>query len=314
MTPTSGEKNKSFPVRLWLYQSERFPLLRHGLLIASFSSSAVCVSALLRGTAQFPQTGALIVSFLVLLTLFLQLRIADEFKDAKEDACFRPERPVPRGLISLKELAITGVIVALFQAALVLSYDPPLMLMLTAVWVYMALMTAEFFVPAWLKSRLFLYMASHMLIMPLIDLLATACDWLVQGVSIPAGLAWFLVISFLNGMIIELGRKTWAPSMERPGVESYSSAWGLPLALSLWGLALVASMVCALTIAYKIDFLALAGPLFVALLLMSCVTGLSLWRHKTVKAAARLEHISGLWVFCIYLFLGLVPMMVKSWM
>jgi hypothetical protein len=81
------------------------------------------------------------------------------------------------------------------------------------------------------------------------------------------------VISFLNGMIIELGRKTWAPSMERPGVESYSSVWGLPLALSLWGLALVASMVCALTIAYKIDFLAVAGPLFVALLLMSCVTG-----------------------------------------
>jgi len=34
--------------------------------------------------------------------------------------------------------------------------------------------------------------------MPLIDLFATACDWLVADVGIPAGLAWFLALSYFN--------------------------------------------------------------------------------------------------------------------
>jgi hypothetical protein len=40
-----------------------------------------------------------------------------------------------------------------------------------------------------------------------------------------------------NGVVLELGRKTWAPQDERAGVESYSSAWGLARALSAWAAA-----------------------------------------------------------------------------
>ena len=39
--------------RWWIYQRERFPVLAHGLLIAAFSSSAVCFSQLLRGVVEF---------------------------------------------------------------------------------------------------------------------------------------------------------------------------------------------------------------------------------------------------------------------
>ena len=35
----------------------------------------------------------------------LQLRLADEFKDFEEDSRYRPYRPVPRGLVSLRDLA-----------------------------------------------------------------------------------------------------------------------------------------------------------------------------------------------------------------
>lgn len=314
MTVVQGENSLPLLLRLWRYQVERFPLLKHGVLIASFSSSAVCVSALLRGDASFPQADALLVSFFILLTFFFQLRVADEFKDARDDARFRPERPVPRGLISLQELALVASIVALLQVAVVIAFHAELLYLLLAVWFYMALMTAEFFVPVWLKSRLFLYMASHMLIMPLIDLFATACDWLVKGFSAPAGLTWFLVISFLNGAIIELGRKTWAPEAERHGVESYSSAWGLLRALLIWGLALAASFTCTLVIAYHINFLNVVAPIFVGLFILSIVVGWSFMKHKTLKTASRLEHVSALWVFCVYLFLGLLPMAVKSWM
>lgn len=314
MVQALTEKSLPLAVRLWRYQAERFSLMKHGLLIASFSSSAVCVSALLRQDTDFPAISTLAVSFFVLLTLFFQLRIADEFKDAKEDALFRPERPVPRGLISLKELLGVAVFAAVLQSVLVFSYDPVLMVVLLIVWIYMALMTAEFFIPTWLKARPFLYMVSHMLIMPLIDFLATACDWVAKNETVPERLTWFLIISFLNGVIIELGRKTWAPSMERPGVESYSSAWGLQKSLLSWSVAVTVSLLCALVIAYHIGFLMIAAPVFIILWVTSCIAAYALWQLQNERLASQLENISGLWVFCIYLFLGLVPMVVKSWL
>jgi 4-hydroxybenzoate polyprenyltransferase len=83
--------------RLWAYQAERFPLVKHGVLIAAFGASAVCLSALLRGDA--PSLMALAVAVLVLFGFFFQLRVADEHKDNADDSKFRPERPVPRGLV-----------------------------------------------------------------------------------------------------------------------------------------------------------------------------------------------------------------------
>ena len=60
-------------------------------------------------------------------------------------------------------------------------------------------------------------MTSHMLILPLVDLYATACDWWVAGLRRPPpGLYWFLVVSYLNGIVIEIGRKTRAPADEEP--------------------------------------------------------------------------------------------------
>lgn len=307
-----NERDLSLPSRLWLYQKERFPVFKHGLLIAAFSCSAVCLSALLRGQAAFPEIEAFILSFTVLFTLFFQLRVADEFKDAKEDAKFRPERAVPRGLVSLKELAAAGVLAGIAQLAAVLAYFPALALILLVVWIYMALMSAEFFVPAWLKSRPFLYMVSHMFIMPLIDLFATACDWLVQVNHAPNGLIWFLIVSFFNGAIIEIGRKTWAPSMERQGVESYSSSWGLKKAMIVWGCAILASFGCAVAVSIQIDFLLPAISVLVLMMLWMMITAAQFLKTKDEAQAKALENVSGLWVFCIYLFLGIVPMGVKA--
>ena len=69
-------------------------------------------------------------------------------------------------------------------------------------------MREEFFVKRWLKARPILYMVSHMAIMPLVDLYATACDWAPLGnARPPRGLLWFLVVSLFNGMVVEIGRK-----------------------------------------------------------------------------------------------------------
>src|SRR5262249_52383299 len=116
----------SFLGRLWVYQRERFPLLGHGLLIAAFSFSAVCFSRLLRAEAGWPGWPAAVVAFLTSFLFFLQLRIADEFKDFDEDSRYRPYRPVPRGLVSLYELGWVGVGAAVVQLALGLWLEPSL--------------------------------------------------------------------------------------------------------------------------------------------------------------------------------------------
>ncbi len=301
--------------RLWTYQGERFPVVKHGMLIAAFGASAVCLSALLRGGV--PDVKAVLVAIIVLFGLFLQLRVADEHKDAADDAAFRPERPVPRGLVTLSELRWLAAAAAVLQVAMTAWLDWRLLGLLAVAWGWMALMTREFFVPEWLKARPVLYMVSHMAVMPLIDLYATACDWLPAGMDKGAGDAFgpalgaFLALSFANGIVLEIARKCWAPEQERDGVETYSRLWGAERAglavtvAAFAGLALSA-FVHAETYAhvgFLIGLLALGGWAMTAAVLYA--TG------PTVKAAKGLETAAGGFVLGNYLLLGVLPMLVE---
>lgn len=303
----------SFVHRLWQYQRERFPLGKHGLLLATFSFCAVALSAQLRGAPTWPTPASASVAFVSLLLFFLQLRIADEFKDAAVDAQYRPERPVPRGLVTLRELGRLAVAAALIQIVLARWLDPWLLLPLVGVWLYMALMRVEFGVADWLHRHPFTYLWTHMLVVPLIDLYATACDWLPQQHGAQWPLFWFLAVSFCNGVVIEIGRKTWAPAQERPGVESYSSSWGVRRAITVWLLALLAATLCALPVAHAIDFF---WPLLLVLLsalVGVTVVGVRFVRRPTAAGAAQLETLSGLWVAGLYLSLGIIPLGVHLW-
>lgn len=257
-----------------------------------------------------PDPGSYGVAFFVLFSLFFQLRVSDEFKDAVDDALYRPERAVPRGLVSLKELAFLAFFAGLAQAGLVLLFAPGLLLFLVPVWVYMGLMGKEFFVPGYLRRRLLLYMVSHMLIMPLIDLFATSTVWFVyESFHLPSGLVWFLVLSFFNGMILELGRKTWAPSMERPGVESYSSTWGIGNSIMGWLFVLLMSFLSIVILSFYTDstllLLSVMGPLF----FLSVFISRNFLDKKNEKAAKALENISGVWVLFSYIMGGIVPLL-----
>ena len=112
--------------RWWCYQRERFPVFAHTPLVAAFSFSAISYSSLLRGEQRWPDPKAALVAFVTALLFFLQLRIADEFKDFEEDARYRPYRPVPRGLVKLRELGFIGLLSALTQLLLALWLQPAL--------------------------------------------------------------------------------------------------------------------------------------------------------------------------------------------
>ena len=297
--------------RWWIYQQERFPLAAHGPLIAAFSASAVSYSVLLRGADARPAVLSFLVAFPASLGSFLLLRIADEFKDAEEDARFRPYRPVPRGLVRLRELAWIGAGVALLQLMLASCIGWPLVGLLAVTWAYFGLMTEEFFARKWLKARPVVYLFSHMLIMPLVDWFATGCDWVHAGGGMPAGLFWFLATSFCNGVVIELGRKIRAPAQEEEGVETYTFLWGRPMAVGSWLLAMAATLGCALVAAQRIAFLPPFALILGALWGGALALGLAFLRTVEGRLAKRIELYSGVWTLALYLTLGVVPLCLR---
>lgn len=294
------------------YQRERFPILAHAPLIAAFSFSAVSYSFLLRGERGIPRVETAIVAFVTSFLFFLQLRIADEFKDFKEDSRYRPYRPVPRGLVTLRELGAIGLAGAAIQFALALWMAPGLVLVLLLTWMYLALMSCEFFAREWLKARPITYMWTHMLIMPLIDLYATACDWLVAGASRPRGVFWFLAVSFFNGMVVEIGRKLRAPEDEEAGVETYTVLWGRRRAVMAWLAVLCGTAVCALLAAREIDFVRPVAALLAVLLTAAAVISLRFLRRPVHRRAKLFEVMAGIWTLLMYLSLGAIPVFVRS--
>lgn len=296
--------------RLWVYQAERFPLTKTVPLLAVFSAASINVSAFLAGRP-LPGMFAYLIGFGLVLILFFQMRVCDEVKDLEDDKAYRPERPIPRGLVSLQ--LIVGLALATIPIAIVLALASGhgLIWLLILVWLWLAAMTFEFGVPAWLKARPVIYLLSHMAIMPLIDLLLTGVEWTTSGAPYP-GLWLFLALSFVNGCVLELGRKLWAPDSERNGVETYSKLWGVRTAAMVW--------------------VALIGIAALLLLGLAGLTGVLLWtlpmaligggaclcaattytKAPTPMTEKRIDTCAGLWVFLCYASAGFLPLITRG--
>jgi hypothetical protein len=305
----------SLPQRLWRYQAERFPLARHAPLILVFSGGAVGYGARLTGSS--PRAAALALAFAVLLLQFLLMRIADEGKDDDDDRRWRPERAVPRGLVSLPELAGLGLAAALLQWALVLALAPAALPWLAAVWGWFLLMGAEFFRRDWLRGRPGLYALSHLPIVPLLALVAMR----LQGSGpLPLGrLLPFLGCAYLGALLVELARKIRLPAAERPGVESYSGVWGFRRALAAWAVALLASALLALAAAAPLGYPSMVVvPLLLAPLLALALRLVGPWLAGRAQPGGRAEPagrggeeplapLTALWILATYLGLGWLP-------
>ena len=171
---------------------------------------------------------SLVVAFVSCLLFFFQLRVADEFKDHEEDTRWRPYRPVPRGLVTLRELGWLAVASAVIQLSLALWLAPALVGPLLLVWVYAGLMTKEFWVKEWLRAAsvhgAVVAHADHAADRPVRDGVRLARGRL--RIAAGLGLLWFLIASFFNGMVVEVGRKIRSPADEEAGVQTYSRHLG----------------------------------------------------------------------------------------
>ena len=296
----------SLASRLWIYQAERFPLKKTAPLLAVFSAASICASATLSGR-DLPGIGAFIAGFIVAMCLFFQMRVCDEVKDLEDDRKYRPERAIPRGLVSLRVIITLGLMTVPIAAGAVWLWHPPALWLLGVVWIWLVIMTFEFGIPAFLKARPILYLISHMMIMPLIDVLLTGLEWVPGGGASPH-LWLFIALSFVNGCVLEIGRKLWAPENEITGVDSYSATWGIRPAAAAWAVCLLVSfaLLCGVGVAsgaaVPVILLGCAGVVVGLLRLRAYVA------DPTPKTQDGMDAIAGLWVFLCYAVAGFVPL------
>ncbi|MBC7426512.1 MAG: hypothetical protein H7321_08245 [Bacteroidia bacterium] len=295
--------------RFYIYQKERFPFAGYIFMVGSFTFSAVSYSRICRGKEGFIEWPVFFAGAFTTLTLFLLVRIFDEFKDHEDDMKYRKYLPVIRGIISLKELFYIGAAVVVMQIAANL-FIPKVFIIYLIVIGYLCLMGKEFFIVNWLKKHQFWYVTSHMLIIPLVDVYASGLDWLIEGATAPKGLLFFFAVSFMNGIVLEIGRKIKVPSAEEEGVLSYTIMLGQKGAPLAWLACLSATLGFALMAAYFAGI----GSMYIVLISIFCVCaipGIIYLTNSNVKAAKYMEYASALWTIGMYLSLGGIPMIMK---
>jgi 4-hydroxybenzoate polyprenyltransferase len=293
--------------RLWIYQSERFPLLSHSILVLALT---IGVSGFASAGKGWPSPLRLVGAFVAAMGFFMLLRISDEFKDAADDAAYRPYRPVPRGLVTLRELAAVAVVVLVVQLAITLLLGWQLLPYLLAAWLLLYLMSQEFFAGEWLRGHPIPYMLSHMFILPLIDFYLLVASWQGHGAP-PVAFGWFLVATYTNGIVFEIGRKVRAAQDEEVGVETYSALWGIGRASAAWLLTVTvaasAGMVAGWTLGEGVRVGAAITLLLFGGWLVAAAVAWRMMKQPTTSNSRWIERISALWVLTFYLGMGLLP-------
>lgn len=305
------ENNAPLLKRLWIYQRERFPVFGHGPLVAAFSFSAISYSRICRGADGFVSWPLFGLGIFTTITLFLLVRIFDEFKDAGDDAKFRAELPVPRGLVKLSELRNIGIGLVILQIILNAIFAPKLLIIWAFVILYLSLMGKEFFVPEWLKKHQFWYVVSHMFIIPLIDIYASGLDWLQEGADAPKGLLFFFAVSYFNGIVLEVGRKIRIPEDEKEGVLTYSSLHGARNATLLWLLMIVITAGWAVAAVWFAGYGMQGFYTMLVIALVISIPAILFLQKMTAKRAKLIEYASALWTIAMYLSLGGIPMAIE---
>ena len=265
--------------------------------------------------------------FIIIFMFFFQLRITDEFKDYEEDLKYRPYRPVQRGIISLKALGKIGIATIIIQIILAHVINPKLIYFMLLVWVYMFLMTKEFFIKNWLTERILIYALSHVVIMIFITLvIVKGTGYILQDhfsetlylllekyeKNIFIGLIPLFALNYLNGIVLEIGRKTRRADEEEHGVQTYSKLWGRKKAVIILSLLFVIEyFFVILGLAHTYEKYFLFNGLTLLVILIVSIYFMVKFLKKDLSGKI-VETVSGLWIIFSSMSLGLLPYFVFS--
>ncbi len=234
MKPASGE---TYLRRMGIYCAEMFPLRTR--LTASFLLYISFAALLSRihhvGLDLLSATTALGI-WNVFSVMFI-LRLMDELKDLEIDRKLFPLRPVPSGRVLQGDIKFTlGVMIAAYVSLNLVAGGPlwaPLVVL-----GYMLLMFRYFFMPDILRAHLFLNLATHNPVIPILLLSLSVCFLHARGLDLPSA-QWLqtgLLVAMYWGAFFawEVSRKIRSAPEENAYV-TYSRLLGRPGAIALAG-------------------------------------------------------------------------------
>ena len=333
-----------------IYLNERFPLGKNSIFVLIFTLSGYIYTGLLYNSKIIKPTLSKEVNrvllfwdkeidkvpiiwykflplFIIIFMFFFQLRITDEFKDYEEDLKYRPYRPVQRGVISLKALGKIGIATIIIQIILAHVINPKLIYFMLLVWFYMFLMTKEFFIKNWLTERILIYALSHVVIMIFITLvIVKGTGYILEShfletlylllekyeKNIFIGLIPLFTLNYLNGIVLEIGRKTRRADEEEHGVQTYSKLWGKKKAVVILSLLFaVEYFLVILGLSYTYEKYFLFSGLTLLIILIISIYFMIKFLKKDLSGKI-VESVSGLWIVFSSMGLGLLPYFVFS--
>ena len=322
-----------------IYLNERFPLGKNSIFVLIFTLSGYIYTGLLYNSKIINQIFSkeikvpmpwhkIVALFIIIFMFFLQLRITDEFKDYEEDLKYRAYRPVQRGVITLKALGKIGIATVIIQIILAYIIDFKIIYFMIIVWFYMFLMAKEFFIKEWLTKRILIYALSHVVIMIFITLvIVNATQYIVLGEAenifkfvalqryrhnIDIALIPLFTLNYLNGIVLEIGRKTRRADEEEHGVQTYSKLWGKKKAAVILSLLFaVEYFLVILGLSYTYEKYFLFSGLVLLIILIISIYFMIKFLKKDLSGKI-VESVSGLWIVFSSMGLGLLPYFVFS--
>ena len=282
----------------WQFTKERFEPVSHIAMIVVFIIAHILVA---RSSVTLITTS---MNYFTLLTgvvaFYFKLRLYDEVKDYELDVVINKTRPLPRGLLSHKDMyrgMVTCIVIELISFSLMGLSS---FISVTIAIIYSLLMYKEFFIAEKIRPYLTTYALTHTVVT---TLLSFAIFSFLTGLSIleiisTRSFLYFSMANWLLFNIFEFGRKTFASSEERQSVDTYSSLFGRTGAVIL-----VASQ--AVITYYLATTLSGSNPLILfwglgALLIVLAILSLHYIFADSAKTARRFRLFSSVYIILFY--------------
>ncbi|MBC7714323.1 MAG: UbiA family prenyltransferase [Rhizobacter sp.] len=176
-----------------------------------------------------------IVLLIGIIAFYFKLRLYDEVKDYELDVVINKTRPLPRGLLTHKDM-YRGMLACIIIELICFATQGTQSLITAIIAIlYSLLMYKEFFIPEKIRPYLTTYALCHTIVTTILSFaifsfLTQASLW--EILKEPT-LVSFAFANWLLFNIFEFGRKTFASTEERDGVDTYSSLFGRPGAVML---------------------------------------------------------------------------------
>jgi 4-hydroxybenzoate polyprenyltransferase len=159
--------------RVFAFLIERFPPVPQLVLMAVLFVAATLMTGVLLPESITGSHGDIdplraAAGFIGSLLFIVRLRLYDDVKDADADRIENPTRPIPRGLVTIRELDVAALVVLVVEGALIAAVGPLTFTCWAIAAAWSILMRVEFFVSEWLDRHVATFAISHMVVLGLI--------------------------------------------------------------------------------------------------------------------------------------------------